>query len=307
MSRNGPKLPRVARQDRKSGRRTAISAAAPEAAPHPPDIVEAFDDIGAWHAYFAANPWLTEPGYIRGIVDRALTCGIVSDFLGKIGPESVSVAGENYRETLAAFGLNPRHRAIMELVAGEPWYPQAMTVRIYAAEALTPFALAMRGRFPRFIGSEYASDEAARQALYPIPFQDLTELTLRSDAFDCVITNDCLEHVPDVGRCLGEMARVLRPGGVMFSTFPFSFRYESIVKAALVDGVVQHFTEPEYHGNPAEPEKGSLVFEIPGWQILEQARAAGFAVAQMVFMSSHRTAITGAEIAGIFVMRCYKG
>jgi SAM-dependent methyltransferase len=305
IRKDDPRRP-VARQDRKRRTPAAIPATLPERLPDPPDIIEVFDDIESWHTFFAQNPVLADASYIRGIVDRAMTCGIASDFLGKIGPESMSVSGENYRETLTALGLNPRHRAIMELVAGEPWYANPMAARIYAAEALTPFALALRGRFPRFVGSEYASDEEARQALYPIPFQNLTDLTLLSNAFDCVITNDCLEHVPDIQRCLEEMARVLRPGGVMLSTFPFSFRYESIVKAALVNGVVEYFTEPEYHGNPAEPEKGSLVFEIPGWQILDSARAAGFAVSHMVFMSSHRKAITGAEIAGIFVLRGYK-
>jgi SAM-dependent methyltransferase len=272
----------------------------------PPDIIEVLNSIESWRAFFARNPFLADASYIREIVDRALRFGIDSDFLGKIGANDVSVSGKNYRETLTALGLNPRHRAILELIAGEPWCANPMAARIFAAEALTPFALTLRGRFPRFLGSEYASNDETRQALYPIPFQDLTDLTLLSNAFDCVITNDCLEHVPDIELSLKEMARVLRSGGVMLSTFPFSFRYESIVKAALVDGVVEYLTEPEYHGNPAEPGKGSLVFEIPGWQILDSAKAAGFAVSEMVFMSSHRKAITGAEVGGIFVLRCYK-
>ena len=92
----------------------------------------------------------------------------------------------------------------------------------------------------------------------------------------------------------------------MLSTFPFSFRYEKIQQARIVDDTIEYLTAPEYHGNPAEPEKGSLVFAIPGWQVLDTARSAGFNRAEMVFLSSTVKGITGAEIAGIMAMRCYR-
>ena len=270
------------------------------------DCIEAFSEHDAWNAFVGENDFVTDPDYISSIVEHATTYGVDSAFLGRVGPEQVAVGDTNYRESLIACGLSSRQRAIMELMASEAWFDTPRTAKIYAAEALTPFALMMRSRFPRFIGSEYASNDAAREALYPIEYQDLTNLTLRSDTFDCVITNDVLEHVADIGRCLEEMARVLRPGVVMLSTFPFAYRYENIVKARLVDGVVEHLMEPEYHGNPAEPEKGSLVFEIPGWQILDTARDAGFSRSEMIFLSSLEKGITGAEIAGILVFRCHR-
>ena len=64
--------------------------------------------------------------------------------------------------------------------------------------------------------------------------------------------------------------------------------------------------EPDYHDNPAEPESGSLVFETPGWNILDTARDAGFAKAELVLVSGMRRGITSAEIAGVLVLRCYK-
>jgi SAM-dependent methyltransferase len=270
------------------------------------EITEAFDNPTSWNEFVSERSFLRDREYIREIVDNAVNFGVASSLLGQLGPTQVHVTGENFRETLVASGLNPRYRAIMELIANEPWFGDPMTATIYAAEALTPFALAMRGRFPRFIGSGYVSEETTRGALYPIEFQDLTKLTLLSDMFDCVITNDCLEHVPDIDSCLKEMLRVLRKGGVMLSTFPFSHKYENIVKARLVGDQVEFLMEPEYHGNPAEPNKGSLVFEIPGWKIVDMADAAGFSVSEMVFMSSIEKGITGAEIAGIFILRCYK-
>lgn len=45
-----------------------------------------------------------------------------------------------------------------------------------------------------------------------IPFSDHT--------FDLVFHNQVFEHVPDIDRVLSEIARVLRPSGVMLSLFP---------------------------------------------------------------------------------------
>jgi hypothetical protein len=76
----------------------------------------------------------------------------------------------------------------------------------------------------------------------------------------------------------------------------------SVEKARLEDGLIIYLTEPEYHGNPTDPDKGSLVFTIPGWNILSQCESAGFSRATMVFKSSRHLGIVGAEIAGIFVL-----
>jgi ubiquinone/menaquinone biosynthesis C-methylase UbiE len=42
---------------------------------------------------------------------------------------------------------------------------------------------------------------------------DVQELPFRSAAFDVVVANYVLHHVPDAGRAVAEIARVLRPGG----------------------------------------------------------------------------------------------
>jgi SAM-dependent methyltransferase len=43
---------------------------------------------------------------------------------------------------------------------------------------------------------------------------DVQELPFRPGSFDVVLANYVLHHVPDAGRAVAEMARVLRPGGV---------------------------------------------------------------------------------------------
>ena len=47
------------------------------------------------------------------------------------------------------------------------------------------------------------------------------DLPFPDDAFDCVLCTEVLEHCPDPLAALGEMGRVLRPGGRIFLTTPF--------------------------------------------------------------------------------------
>lgn len=49
---------------------------------------------------------------------------------------------------------------------------------------------------------------------------DVTGLQFEDASFDAVVTADVLEHVPDDRRAVAEMARVLRPGGVLVAAVP---------------------------------------------------------------------------------------
>lgn len=50
---------------------------------------------------------------------------------------------------------------------------------------------------------------------------DLAALPLPDGELDLVVCTEVLEHVPDPGRALAELARVLRPGGRIMLTVPF--------------------------------------------------------------------------------------
>jgi SAM-dependent methyltransferase len=49
---------------------------------------------------------------------------------------------------------------------------------------------------------------------------DVTALPFDADSFDVVICNHVLEHVPDDAAAIGEMLRVLRPGGTALMLHP---------------------------------------------------------------------------------------
>ena len=115
-------------------------------------------------------------------------------------------------------------------------------------------------------------------------------LSLPSDTFDLVSSNEVLEHVPDLDKALHEICRVLKSGGWHIGTCPFRFMDEqSQRRARFENGRLIHMMEPEFHGNPMSTS-GSLVFETPGWDILRRCKEAGFAVAAMRFVMSKLTA-----------------
>lgn len=233
-----------------------------------------------WRAFAARNPFVYGVDRPNELVRRVLERGIVEPLTGRaVAGSEISFDG-NIREGLGNGFIGSRVRAVMHEI--ERFGVDHQT-RIYGAEAITAFALLMRGRFARYLGSEYGSTEELRRSMFPIPHEDLTALTFDDGTFDIVTTNEVLEHVPDLDAAMAEMARVLRPGGRHIGTVPFAIVSETgTVKARLVNGEVVHLTEPEYHGNPFE-EGGALVFEVPGWDVLRRAKIAGFSDAWIQF------------------------
>ncbi|GGF72355.1 hypothetical protein GCM10007301_35180 [Azorhizobium oxalatiphilum] len=258
-------------------------------------------------AWWEQNSQAAQDSETEKVLRASMESGIIEPLTNRhFAPEEITWNRENYRETGLAGGLSSRLRGT--LFALETCVPELdkYNSKIFATEGLTEFALLMRGRFAKFIGAEYAINRQEKEALYPIPHQDLTKLTFASGLFDLVITNEVLEHVPRLDAALKEIHRVLRPGGWHIGTCPLAFmQHQSILKAKLRFGRLVHLMEPEFHGNPMRPQDGSLVFEIPGWDILDRARAVGFKDAFWKLIRSERHGIASNLCGGVLVL-CLK-
>jgi SAM-dependent methyltransferase len=79
-----------------------------------------------------------------------------------------------------------------------------------------------------YVGVEHAATfamtAASGAARQPDFLYDGVTLPFSEGSFDSVLCAQVLEHTPEPQRLIGEMARVLKDGGTMILTAPFSFR-----------------------------------------------------------------------------------
>jgi len=224
-----------------------------------------------------------------------------------IAPETLQVVVPNVRESLSHAGLVSRQRAVLLvirqlLIDGE--LPEPSQLRVYCPEAVTAFAELLRARFSQFTGSEYLPD-ASDPRRQQIRHEDLCALSFASDSFDLLICNEVLEHVYDLQASLRQCLRVLAPGGAFVGTLPFAYgQQQSVIKAHhRGDGLDPELIgSAEIHGNPIEQSAGSLVYQIPGWELLDQLKAIGFRDPAMQAVHSTSYGVVSADIPEILVL-----
>lgn len=93
---------------------------------------------------------------------------------------------------------------------------------------------------------------------------DLQAIDLPDESVDVLITPHVLEHVPDTARALGEIHRILAPGGRMYLQIP------------LCQGTTGVPQTPEFHAD------NTPVFFRFGWDLTDMIRSAGFHVDVLV-------------------------
>lgn len=221
-------------------------------------------------------------------------------------PHEITIDLERLPVSLEAGGLNSRKRAgllaVQSAVAALPPSRQR-SPKILGAEGVDLVARVLRAAYPYYLPTEFLPTEAERAHCYPIRHLDLMKVDLPAESFDIFFSAHVLEHVPDIARAIHEVERILKPDGILISTYPFAAnRVNTITKARLVKGRVEHLTEPEYHGNPMRPDEGSLVFQLPGWDILDMCRAAGLTDAKLLLIASTRHGVVASGSVGLFAL-----
>ena len=255
------------------------------------------------------NRWATAAETVKETLQIIALQGICDPLTDQpIAPEDLEVVGPNYRESLIHQGLNARERGVLLLLrlmieAGQ--LPSPRLIQAYLPEAVTPLAAALQCWLGEgVVASEYLPDpEDPRRAQYR--HEDLCALSVPDHSFDLLVSCEVFEHLYDLKNGLAECLRVLWPGGVLIATFPFAYgRRESIIKARHrgPDLPPEIFGEPEYHGNPVEPEAGSLVYQVPGWDILDLLSELGFSDVSFQGIHSISYGVMAAEIPELLLL-----
>ena len=175
----------------------------------------------------------------------------------------------NWRETLRCqyCGFNNRERMIWNRIIDLQIERKS---KVYVTERLTPFYLLLKHAFPQCVGSEYLiglpKGERDRNGVLN---EDIMELSFEDNSFDLVVCRDVLEHVHDYKKALEEICRVLKRDGFLIMSVPFKYdSYSDEVRTLYENGANHYLMNPEIHGNPID-ESGSLVYTIPGWEMID--------------------------------------
>jgi SAM-dependent methyltransferase len=82
-------------------------------------------------------------------------------------------------------------------------------------------------QYRKFLGCKQYFGIEWSAAKRPPVVADVTQIPFRDRAFDSALCTEVLEHVPEPGRCLSEIHRVVKPGGSVFFTVPMTVHTHS--------------------------------------------------------------------------------
>ena len=120
---------------------------------------------------------------------------------------------KNFREQLMHPDgkINIRMLSLLHLILIEQHYGK----KIYLNEKVTNFFSYFKTFFKNIIGSEYYGENfKSGEIINGVLHQDLEQLSFAHNEFDIVVSSEVLEHVSDYNKCLKEIHRVLKEGGL---------------------------------------------------------------------------------------------
>jgi SAM-dependent methyltransferase len=197
-------------------------------------------------------------------------------------------------------GSLPRERALLTVLNRR--YPTWRELAIHESSPGMPSSTHLRSSCAGYVGTHHFPGIAPGEEHRGFRNEDLSKQTFGDESFDLVITQDVMEHVMEPRSAFKEIARTLRPGGAHVFTTPI---YPDLgvteMRAWLRDGEVEHLAEPEYHGNPIDPE-GSLVTVHWGQDIGEVIAAASGLTTTIYLTADRRLGLDG-EFLEVLVSR----
>jgi ubiquinone/menaquinone biosynthesis C-methylase UbiE len=126
---------------------------------------------------------------------------------------------------LAGVGVHlSQSMTVLDLGAGQGMHAGFLSVlagKVFCAD-VCDYSSLYNGEFLKLIDEKYRRNNVEfRRDRVAFHQTDAMELIYRDALFDCVISVNSFEHIPDPGKALAEMIRVTRPGGhIYISTDP---------------------------------------------------------------------------------------
>lgn len=163
-------------------------------------------------------------------------------------------------------------------------------LRSLPLERLSVYELSARGPLCEFLAqcsgqlttSEYLDGAYPGEQRDGIRHEDVQALSFPDQSFDLCTSTEVFEHVPDDRRAMGEILRVLKPGGHFVFTVPLTQNPGTLERARLKDdGTIEYLETPEYHIDPARRGSAILTFRTYGVDIVDRLREAGFDQAEI--------------------------
>jgi len=113
------------------------------------------------------------------------------------------------------------HQRVEEIVAGFSGYrKENRLLEIGFGSGVMLRAAASAGWAAEGVEISRTATEHVRAEGFKVFCGDLVDAQCASGYFDVVIASELLEHVEDPGRVVTEIARILRPGGLLWATTP---------------------------------------------------------------------------------------
>lgn len=194
----------------------------------------------------------------------------------------------------------PRNRALLKVLGQH--FPSWRELYIHESSPGGASSDKIRRECSRLVVSQFFSDVPRGEFRDSQRSEDLESLTFPDNSFDLVITQDVFEHVLRPERAFAEIARTLKPDGAHVFTAPYYRGRKTVIRArAGKSGDVEHLMQPDYHGNPIDPE-GSLVVTEWGDDICDFIFHASAMTTSIFSFFDRRLGLRG-EFLDVFVSR----